>query len=37
MPRPQVFITRQLLPEALELVGAAAEMEVWPKEQPPTP
>ncbi len=37
MPRPQVFITRQLLPEPLELVGTSAEMEVWPEEQPPTP
>ena len=41
MPRPQpepmVFITRQLLPEVLELIGATAETEVWPDEQPPTP
>jgi len=37
MPRPQVFITRQLLPEALELVAGAAEMEVWPDEYPPSP
>lgn len=36
-PEPMVFITRQLLPEALELINAAAEMEVWPDEQPPTP
>ncbi len=36
-PEPRVFITRQLLPEALELVGAAAATEVWPDEQPPTP
>jgi glyoxylate reductase len=37
MPRPQVFVTRQLLPEALELIAQAAEMEVWPEEYPPTP
>lgn len=37
MSIPQVFITRQLLPEALELVDASAQMEVWPDEQPPTP
>ncbi|HZA25132.1 MAG TPA: D-glycerate dehydrogenase, partial [Dehalococcoidia bacterium] len=37
MSRPQVFVTRQLLPEALELIAQAAEMEVWPEEYPPTP
>jgi glyoxylate reductase len=36
MSRPQVFVTRQLLPEALELIAQAAEMEVWPDEYPPT-
>jgi glyoxylate reductase len=37
MSRPQVFVTRQLLPEALELIAQAAEMEVWPDEYPPAP
>jgi glyoxylate reductase len=37
MSRPQVFVTRQLLPEALELIAQTAEMEVWPAEYPPTP
>ena len=35
--RPRVFVTRQMLPEALELIGAAADLEVWPQVQPPTP
>ena len=35
--RPRVFVTRQIFPEALELISAAADTEVWPDEQPPTP
>lgn len=37
MSRPYVFITRQLLPETLELIAQVTEMEVWPGEYPPTP
>ena len=32
-----MFVTRQVHQEALELIGAQAEMEVWPKEDPPPP
>jgi glyoxylate reductase len=37
MSGPRVFITRQLMPEALELIGASTNMEVWPEVEPPTP
>ena len=35
--RPHVFVTRQLMPEALDLIAQHAEMEVWPEEAPPLP
>ena len=33
----RAFVTRQIFPEALELIGEAAQLEVWPDESPPTP
>jgi lactate dehydrogenase-like 2-hydroxyacid dehydrogenase len=36
-PRPHVLITRQLLPEVLDLISETAELEVWPDEHPPGP
>ena len=35
MFRPRVFVTRQIFPEALDLIGEAAQVEVWPDESPP--
>ena len=35
--RPRVFVTRNLFPEAIEVLTDAAETEVWPNEEPPTP
>ena len=37
MATPQAFVTRQIFPEALELIGEAAQIEVWPGEYPPSP
>jgi len=37
VPRSQVFVTRQIFPEALEMISKEAELEVWPDEYPPTP
>ena len=37
MSNPRVFVTRQITPDALALVAGAAEMEVWPLEEPPSP
>ncbi len=35
MGRPFVFVTRPVFDEALDLLRAAAEIEVWPQPQPP--
>ncbi len=35
--RPRVFVTRQCFPEAIDVLRSAAEVEVWPHEEPPTP
>ena len=37
MASPRAFITRQIYPEALDLISEAAELEVWPEETPPSP
>ena len=37
MPRPRVFITRNIGQKALEAIGAETDMEVWPLENPPPP
>jgi glyoxylate reductase len=34
---PRAFVTRQMFPEALELIAQSAQLEVWPNESPPTP
>ncbi len=33
--KPKVFVCRPIAPEALELIGRTAEIEVWPEELPP--
>jgi len=35
--RPRVFVTRKFFPEALEVLTDAADTEVWPDDEPPTP
>ena len=35
--RPRAFVTRQIFPEALDLIAREADLEVWPGEYPPTP
>ncbi len=35
MPRPRVYVTRELFAEAIELLRTAGEVRVWPGEQPP--
>ncbi len=37
MSKPRVFVTRQIMPEALDSIAAAADMEVWPLDEPPSP
>lgn len=36
MSSPRVFVTRQMFPEALDLIGQGAQVEVWPHNVPPT-
>ena len=35
MPKPKVFVTRRIAQEALDMIAAAAEMELWHDELPP--
>ena len=37
MALPKVFVTRQILDPALELIAQSAQVEVWPDELPPIP
>ena len=37
MTLPKVFVTRQILDPALELISQSAQVEVWPGELPPPP
>ncbi|MFB3119142.1 MAG: NAD(P)-dependent oxidoreductase, partial [Stenotrophomonas maltophilia] len=37
MAFPKVFVTRQILDPALELIAQSAQVEVWPEELPPPP
>ena len=36
MPRLQVFVSRQMHSDSLDLIGEAADIEVWPDDAPPT-
>lgn len=36
MSRPKVFVTRRLLPSALEIVEEACDAEIWPTDTPPS-
>ncbi len=36
MSRPQALVTRTLLPDALDIIRQAADVDVWPDEWPPT-
>ncbi len=37
MFKPRVYVTRQIFPDALDLIEKTAEFELWPDEEPPTP
>ena len=37
MPNLRAFVTRQIFPEALELIAGEAQLDVWPGESPPSP
>ena len=35
MARPRVFVSRQIFPEALEMIGEVADVDLWEDEMPP--
>ena len=37
MYKPRVYVTRQIFPDALDLIENHAELELWPDEEPPSP
>ncbi|MAF38587.1 MAG: D-glycerate dehydrogenase [Chloroflexi bacterium] len=37
MFKPRVYVTRQIFPDALDLIEKSAELELWPEDQPPSP
>lgn len=37
MFKPRVYVTRQIFPDALDLIEKSAELEMWPDEEPPSP
>ena len=37
MFRPRVYVTRHIFPDALDLIENAAELEIWPEDEPPSP
>jgi glyoxylate reductase len=37
MPKPRVFVSRNMPSDTLELIAQSTDMEVWPDEGPPTP
>ncbi len=37
MFKPRVYVTRQIFPDALDLIEQFAELELWPDDEPPSP
>ena len=37
MNSARIFVTRRIFPEALDLLSAHAQLEVWPEDYPPAP
>lgn len=37
MLKPRVYVTRQIFPDALDLIEKFAELELWPDDEPPSP
>jgi len=37
MFKPRVYVSRQIFPDALDLIEKTAELELWPDDEPPTP
>ena len=37
MFKPRVYVSRQIFPDALDLIEKTAEIELWPHDEPPSP
>ncbi len=37
MFKPRVYVTRQIFPDALDLIEKTAELDLWPDDEPPSP
>ena len=37
MFKPRVYVSRQIFPDALDLIEKTAEIELWPDDGPPSP
>ncbi|MEC8856433.1 MAG: D-glycerate dehydrogenase, partial [Chloroflexota bacterium] len=37
MFKPRVYVTRQIFPDALDLIEKTAKLELWPDDEPPSP
>ena len=37
MFKPRVYVTRQIFPDALDLIEKTADLELWPEDEPPSP
>jgi glyoxylate reductase len=37
MFKPRVYVSRQIFPDALDLIEKSAEIELWPEDEPPSP
>ena len=37
MFKPRVYVTRQIFPDALDLIEKSADLELWPEDEPPSP
>ena len=37
MLRPRVYVSRQIFPDALDLIEKTAEIDLWPEDKPPSP
>ena len=37
MFKPRIYVTRQIFPDALDLIEKSAELELWPDDEPPSP
>ena len=37
MLKPRIYVSRQIFPDALDLIEKTAEIDLWPEDKPPSP